>query len=177
MRSATLLLIRMKAAETSASSAIADWTPLTVVSRSWTTAEIETFIRDVSTTRTNIAAASSRANRELGGACSGTGMLASLVTGPPSAASEQVLALPPHPPRCGTAVPHPVGVGSGPTPRSRLGGRPRPCAGRGSSPPDEGAGRSDRQAGDRPDPGDQDIVMATWRTPATLRGSAPDGRR
>src|SRR4051794_1479625 len=97
MRSATLLLIRMKAAETSASSAIADCTPLTVVSRSSTTAEIETFMSDVSTTRTNIAAASSTANRELGGACSGTGMLASLVTGPPSAASEQVLALPPAP--------------------------------------------------------------------------------
>jgi hypothetical protein len=35
--------IRMNAAETSASSAIADWTPLTVVCRSWTTYEIETF--------------------------------------------------------------------------------------------------------------------------------------
>src|SRR3954469_23359656 len=97
MRSATLLLIRMKAAETSASSAIADWTPLTVVSRSWTTAEIETFISDVSTTRTNIAAASSMANRELGGSCSGTGSTASLVTGPPTAAAEQALALLPEP--------------------------------------------------------------------------------
>ena len=48
----------MNAAETSASSAMADWTPLTVVPRSSTTAEIETFIRDVSTTSTNIAAAS-----------------------------------------------------------------------------------------------------------------------
>ena len=47
----------MKAAETSASSAMADWTPLTVVSRSRTTAEIETFISDVSTTSTNIAIA------------------------------------------------------------------------------------------------------------------------
>ena len=55
MRSPTLLLMRMKAAETSASRAIADWTPLTVVPRSWTTAEIETFISEVSTTRTNIA--------------------------------------------------------------------------------------------------------------------------
>ena len=45
----------MNAAETSASSAIADWTPLAVVSRSWTTAEIDTFINDVSTTSTNIA--------------------------------------------------------------------------------------------------------------------------
>jgi hypothetical protein len=47
----------MKAAETSASRAIADCTPLAVVSRSCTTAEIDTFIRDVSTTRTNIAIA------------------------------------------------------------------------------------------------------------------------
>jgi hypothetical protein len=50
-----LLEIRMNAADTSASRAIADWTPLAVVWRSWTTAEIETFINDVSTTRTNIA--------------------------------------------------------------------------------------------------------------------------
>src|SRR6059058_5157402 len=47
----------MNAAETRASSAIADWTPLAVVSRSFTTAEIETFISEVSTTRTNIAIA------------------------------------------------------------------------------------------------------------------------
>ena len=65
MRSPTLLLIRMKAAETSASSAIADWTPLTVVSRSSTTAEIDTFIIDVSTTSTNIAMASKMASRGL----------------------------------------------------------------------------------------------------------------
>src|SRR4051812_21740739 len=114
MRSATLLLIRMKAAETSASSAIADWTPLTVVSRSSTTAEIETFMSDVSTTRTNIAAASSRANRELGGSRSGTGAIASSVTGPPTAASETVLALPPHPPGCGATTPHPAGMVSSP---------------------------------------------------------------
>ena len=57
-RSPILLPIRMNAAETSASSAIADWTPLAVVSRSCTTAEIETFISDVSTTSTNIAIAS-----------------------------------------------------------------------------------------------------------------------
>src|SRR4051794_3952634 len=54
--------MRMKAAETSASSAIADCTPLAVVSRSLTTAEIDTFIKDVSTTRTNIAIASSTAS-------------------------------------------------------------------------------------------------------------------
>ena len=47
----------MKAAETSASIATAAWTPLTVVSRSCTTAEIETFMNDVSMTNTNIAAA------------------------------------------------------------------------------------------------------------------------
>src|SRR5215471_19330782 len=62
-RSPILLPIRMKAAETSASSAIADWTPLAVVSRSWTTAEIDTFMSDVSTTSTNIAAASMIATR------------------------------------------------------------------------------------------------------------------
>src|SRR4051794_2299278 len=57
----------MKAAETSASSAIADWTPLTVVSKSSTTAEIDTFISDVSNTSTNIAIASNRPSRELAG--------------------------------------------------------------------------------------------------------------
>ena len=49
----------MNAAETSASSAIADWTLLTVVPRSSTTAEIDTFIIDVSITSTNIAIDSS----------------------------------------------------------------------------------------------------------------------
>src|SRR5687767_8614296 len=63
MRSPTLLLIRMNAAETSASRAMADWTPLTVVFRSATTAEIDTFISDVSTTSTNIAIASRIARR------------------------------------------------------------------------------------------------------------------
>src|SRR5262245_36212121 len=63
MRSPTLLLIKMNAAETSASSAIADWTPLTVVSRSLTTAEIDTFMIEVSTTNTNIAIASRTARR------------------------------------------------------------------------------------------------------------------
>src|SRR3954453_6358071 len=47
----------MKAAETSASIATADCTPLTVVSRSSTTAEMDTFMNDVSITNTNIAAA------------------------------------------------------------------------------------------------------------------------
>src|SRR5688572_18797131 len=47
----------MKAADTRASIATADWTPLTVVSRSSTTAEIETFMNDVSMTKTNIAIA------------------------------------------------------------------------------------------------------------------------
>ena len=53
----------MKAADTSASIATAAWTPLTVVSRSRTTAEIETFMNDVSMTNTNIAAASRIARR------------------------------------------------------------------------------------------------------------------
>ena len=64
MRSPTLLLIRMNAAETNASRAIADCTPLTVVSRSSTTAEIETFISDVSKTSTNMAAASNSPSLE-----------------------------------------------------------------------------------------------------------------
>ena len=71
MRSPILLLIRMNAAETSASSAIADWTPLTVVPRSLTTAEIDTFIIDVSITSTNIAIANKTASRGLPAASSG----------------------------------------------------------------------------------------------------------
>ena len=66
----------MNAADTSASSAIADCTPLTVVSRSSTTAEIETFISEVSTTSTNIAIASRIISRLLPaatGAVSGVG--------------------------------------------------------------------------------------------------------
>src|ERR1700742_41891 len=53
----------MNAADTSASSAIADCTPLTVVWGSSTTAEIDTFISDVSTTSTNIAIDSRMASR------------------------------------------------------------------------------------------------------------------
>src|SRR6266550_2318292 len=63
MRSPTLLPMRMNAADTKASSAIADCTPLTVVSRSCTTDAIDTFINDVSTTSTNIAIASKTARR------------------------------------------------------------------------------------------------------------------
>src|SRR3954454_1157752 len=59
--------MRMNAADTSASSAIADCTPLTVVSRSRTTALIETFIKDVSTTSTNMAMASRTASLVLAG--------------------------------------------------------------------------------------------------------------
>ena len=44
---------------------MADWTPLTVVPISRTTAEIDTFISDVSTTSTNIAIASRIASRWL----------------------------------------------------------------------------------------------------------------
>jgi hypothetical protein len=65
IRSPTLLLIRMKAAETNASSAIADCTPLAVVFKSLITAEIDTFISDVSTTRTNIAMANRTIKRRL----------------------------------------------------------------------------------------------------------------
>src|SRR5688572_7376787 len=60
--------MRMNAADTRASSAIADWTELTVVSRSWTTAEMDTFINEVSTTRTNIAIDSRMASRMFNGA-------------------------------------------------------------------------------------------------------------
>ena len=67
MRSPVLPPMRMNAAETSASSAIAPCTPLTVVSRSRTTAEIDTFISDVSTTSTNMAIASRIARRPLNG--------------------------------------------------------------------------------------------------------------
>src|ERR1044072_9182832 len=67
----------MKAADTRASSAIADCTPLTVVSRSSTIAEIETFISEVSTTSTNIAAARIRPSREL---CGASGELVVLVS-------------------------------------------------------------------------------------------------
>jgi hypothetical protein len=55
----------MNAAETSASSAMADCTPLAVVPKSCTTDEIETFMIDVSTTSTNIAIASRIASRRL----------------------------------------------------------------------------------------------------------------
>src|SRR3954469_1769490 len=68
MRSPTLLPTRMNVAEIRASNAIADCTPLTVVSRSRTTDEIETFMSDVSTTSTNIAIAS-RIGSRLDGAC------------------------------------------------------------------------------------------------------------
>ena len=82
MRSPTLLPIRMNAAETSASRAIADWTPLTVVSRSRTTAEIDTFISDVSTTSTNMAIASRMARREFPDAVSGAvGLPGSVIGG------------------------------------------------------------------------------------------------
>ena len=80
MRSPTLLLMRMNAAETSASSAIADCTPLAVVSRSCATAEIDTFISDVSTTSTNIAIANSNASSVLPVASSGTLTAGSVVT-------------------------------------------------------------------------------------------------
>ena len=73
IRSPTLLPIRMNAAETNASNEIADCTPLTVVPRSLTTAEIDTFMIEVSTTSTNIAIASKSANPRFRGA-SATGV-------------------------------------------------------------------------------------------------------
>ncbi len=56
----------MNAADTSASRAIADCTLLTVASRLSATAEMETFMIVVSTTRTNIAIASSSGRKRLG---------------------------------------------------------------------------------------------------------------
>src|SRR4051812_33858054 len=70
----------MNAAETRASSAIALWTELTVVSRSFTTAAIETFISDVSTTSTNMAAASTSGSRRLPAGSGGTASGAAPVT-------------------------------------------------------------------------------------------------
>src|SRR6478672_10573503 len=72
IRAPTLLPIRMNAAETNASSAMADCTPLTVVSRSRTTAAMDTFINEVSTTRTNIAMASRIASLRFSGGSTGT---------------------------------------------------------------------------------------------------------
>ncbi len=69
----------MNAAETSASSAIADCTLLTVVSRSCTTAEIDTFISEVSTTSTNIAIDSRTASRRFSGASRVTSSACSLI--------------------------------------------------------------------------------------------------
>src|SRR6476659_6646340 len=88
MMSPTLLLMRMNAADTRASSAIADCTPLAVVSRSFTTAEIETFINDVSTTSTNIAIARSTASSGLPDVRSGTRSPGSVVTVPPTSARD-----------------------------------------------------------------------------------------
>src|SRR3954454_18130806 len=104
MRSPTLLLIRMNAAETSASSATADWTPLTVVSRSLTTDEIETFISEVSTTSTNMAAASNRANRPVCGPSPVTGLLVSVLTQPPPPMLPRNPAVRPAPERVMTAA-------------------------------------------------------------------------
>ena len=79
MRSPTLLPMRMNAAETSASSAMADCTLLTVVSRSSTTAAIDTFISDVSTTSTNIAMAKrSGSRRSVVGAPAGSFVIGSV---------------------------------------------------------------------------------------------------
>jgi len=78
----------MNAAETSASSAIALWTELTVVSRSSTTAEIDTFISDVSTTSTNIAAASRSDSRVFPDSFGGT-----LGVGPPVTSYASAFAL------------------------------------------------------------------------------------
>src|SRR6476620_37742 len=75
----------MKAAETRASSAIADWIALTSVPRSATTAEIETFMIDVSTTRTNMAIASRTGRRRSAAPAAGTWASTALVMSLPFA--------------------------------------------------------------------------------------------
>src|ERR1700728_3461802 len=80
MRSPSFELMRMNAAETRASRAIAVWTPLAVVWRSRTTAEIDTFMNDVSTTRTNIAAARRIASRGFAAPPGGVPSLGAFVT-------------------------------------------------------------------------------------------------
>src|SRR5947209_4162392 len=92
MRSPILLPIRMNAAETKASKAIADWTPLAVVCRSRTTAEIDTFISDVSTTSTNIAIASRIASRRVAPCVPGASVLVVAVTDDPAGHSLQAWA-------------------------------------------------------------------------------------
>ena len=99
--------MRMNAAETSASRAIADCTPLTVVSRSSTTAEIDTFISDVSTTSTNIAIASRMATSGLPVPSSGTagrGFLGHVV---PSVCLSHIMVM-----GAQVSPPHPAGGGS-----------------------------------------------------------------
>ena len=59
---------------------MADWTPLTVVPRSWTTAEIDTFMIEVSTTSTNMAMASRMASRRFTPASSDSATPAASVT-------------------------------------------------------------------------------------------------
>lgn len=59
--------MRINAADTSASSAIVDCRPLTVTPVSLTTAEIDTFMIEVSTTNTNIAIESNNASLPLKG--------------------------------------------------------------------------------------------------------------
>src|SRR5947209_18833772 len=71
----------MNAAETSASNAMADCTLLTVVWRSSTTAAIDTFISEVSTTRTNIAIDSSTASRRFNAGAGAVGAGCSVIPG------------------------------------------------------------------------------------------------
>src|SRR6476620_1012830 len=96
--------MRMKAADTSASSAIVDCTPLTVVWRSCTTDAIDTFINDVSTTSTNIAIASNTASR---------------VSPDPAGGASG---------RAGSAIAHDGMVAGSTAPPRKGGGRPRGAA-------------------------------------------------
>src|ERR1700709_152866 len=105
MRSPPLLPMRMNAAETNASNAIADCTLLTVVSRSWTTAEMDTFIIEVSTTSTNIAIESSTARRMFNGATVSVAPAWSVISAPPAFDIRNRTVAP-----SGAARPHPLRV-------------------------------------------------------------------
>src|SRR6476659_7384474 len=97
----------MNAAETRASSAIADWIALTSVPRSATTAEIDTFMIDVSTTRTNMAIASRTGRRRSAAPAAGTWASTALVMSLPVSLDELVVRSNAHRTAPGVAVVEP----------------------------------------------------------------------
>ncbi len=128
-----MALMRMNAAETRASMAMAACTPLAVVSRSSMTAEMDTFMSDVSTTRTNMAIASSTIRRRLpsgAAACSG-----SVTPSPPGAVTSPLR--PGSSPKCRCRWTTPA------TPARPLPGPPSGADG-GRAAPDQPAGAAPR---------------------------------